>query len=195
MQYDPHSRKLLSNQCIILNVFFFVFWSSHVPKMHWNTGMYNAKQKTRSYSMTSITSGNGSHLPWVSYCCATFWAFSSTFCIQEEFPNLQLFFKGNKCVLGCFIKGTGLGFAFGNAEDGTNCEKASPDKCIQGQCMVRVLATERGNFDPRCQIGHRFLRILNKWSVRKRQKQIASKTLLKAHEKFCNEYEYQPQYN
>ncbi|KAM7451153.1 disintegrin and metalloproteinaseith thrombospondin motifs protein [Porites harrisoni] len=39
-----------------------------------------------------------------------------------------------KCVLGCFIKGTGLGFAFGNVVDGTDCEKTSPDKCIEGQC-------------------------------------------------------------
>ncbi|XP_078346439.1 A disintegrin and metalloproteinase with thrombospondin motifs 6-like isoform X2 [Oculina patagonica] len=40
----------------------------------------------------------------------------------------------SKCVLGCFIKGTGLGFAFGNVADGTNCEKNSLDKCIEGQC-------------------------------------------------------------
>lgn len=40
----------------------------------------------------------------------------------------------NKCVLGCFIKGTGLGFAFGNVVDGTDCEKNSVDKCIEGQC-------------------------------------------------------------
>ncbi|XP_029182362.2 A disintegrin and metalloproteinase with thrombospondin motifs 6-like [Acropora millepora] len=40
----------------------------------------------------------------------------------------------NKCVLGCFIKGTGLGFAFGNVVDGTDCEKNSIDKCIEGQC-------------------------------------------------------------
>lgn len=40
----------------------------------------------------------------------------------------------NKCVLGCFIKGTGLGFAFGNVVDGTECEKNSLDKCIEGQC-------------------------------------------------------------
>jgi len=40
----------------------------------------------------------------------------------------------SKCVLGCFIKGTGLGFAFGNVADGTDCEKNSLDKCIEGQC-------------------------------------------------------------
>jgi len=40
----------------------------------------------------------------------------------------------NACVLGCFIKGTGLGFAFGNVVDGTECDKNSLDKCIEGQC-------------------------------------------------------------
>ena len=45
-------------------------------------------------------------------------------------------FAENKCVLGCFIKGTGLGFAFGNVVDGTDCEKNSIDKCIEGQCTV-----------------------------------------------------------
>ena len=51
---------------------------------------------------------------------------------------LLLFFSflERKCVLGCFIKGTGLGFAFGNVVDGTDCEKTSPDKCIEGQCTV-----------------------------------------------------------
>lgn len=46
-------------------------------------------------------------------------------------------FAESKCVLGCFIKGTGLGFAFGNVDDGTDCEKNSLDKCIEGQCTVR----------------------------------------------------------
>ena len=50
--------------------------------------------------------------------------------------DISFLTSGNKCILGCFIKGTGLGFAFGNAEDGTNCEKGSPDKCILGQCTV-----------------------------------------------------------
>ncbi|KAK3730048.1 hypothetical protein QZH41_009566, partial [Actinostola sp. cb2023] len=40
----------------------------------------------------------------------------------------------NRCVLGCFIEGTGLGFAFGNAIDGTNCDASSANKCIQGVC-------------------------------------------------------------
>ena len=48
-------------------------------------------------------------------------------------------FLENKCVLGCFIKGTGLGFAFGNVEDGTECDKNSLDKCIEGQCTVRCV--------------------------------------------------------
>ena len=49
----------------------------------------------------------------------------------------KLLFAESKCVLGCFIKGTGLGFAFGNVADGTDCEKNSLDKCIEGQCTVR----------------------------------------------------------
>jgi len=48
----------------------------------------------------------------------------------------KLLFAESKCVLGCFIKGTGLGFAFGNVADGTDCEKNSLDKCIEGQCTV-----------------------------------------------------------
>lgn len=51
--------------------------------------------------------------------------------------NRNILSAESKCVLGCFIKGTGLGFAFGNVADGTDCEKNSLDKCIEGQCTVR----------------------------------------------------------
>ena len=42
----------------------------------------------------------------------------------------------NKCTLGCFIKNTDQGYAFGNVEDGTNCDDNSDSKCVNGECMV-----------------------------------------------------------
>ncbi|CAB3979049.1 A disintegrin and metallo ase with thrombospondin motifs 6-like [Paramuricea clavata] len=41
----------------------------------------------------------------------------------------------NKCTLGCFIKNSNQGYAFGNVEDGTNCDDDSHSKCINGECM------------------------------------------------------------
>ena len=35
------------------------------------------------------------------------------------------------------MKGTRLGFTFGNVVDVMDCKKNSIDKCIEGQCTVR----------------------------------------------------------
>lgn len=45
---------------------------------------------------------------------------------------IKCLFVESKCVLGCFIKGIGLGFVFGNVVDGMDCEKNFFDKCIEG---------------------------------------------------------------
>ena len=44
----------------------------------------------------------------------------------------------NKCTLGCFIKNTDQGYAFGNVEDGTNCDDDTEDKCVNGECVVSL---------------------------------------------------------
>ena len=84
--------------------------------------------------MTSFSSGNGVHPISVSL--------SGEFFIRALFPSklaeLILVLLVNKCTLGCFIKNTDQGYAFGNVEDGTDCDDDSDSKCINGECMVRI---------------------------------------------------------
>ena len=85
--------------------------------------------------MTSFSSGNGDHRISVSL--------SDQFLIWILFPailteNAREYVSVNKCTLGCFIKSTDQGYAFGNVEDGTDCDDDSNSKCINGECMVRI---------------------------------------------------------
>ncbi|XP_032220130.2 A disintegrin and metalloproteinase with thrombospondin motifs 6 isoform X2 [Nematostella vectensis] len=86
----------------------------------------------REYKLCNVDSCSISEVDFRNYQCQE----KDSQMFNDQYYNWE--FKpstlSNRCILGCFIKNTGLGFAFGNVVDGTDCSEGSPDKCIMGQC-------------------------------------------------------------